>query len=314
MGKKIPRRDFLKKSMSLGLGSVLGGPAVVRLLRGSGWNSSGESVVSVVQGTDYMKSTLKAVHQLGGMSHFIPPNAKVALLPNAQSNHPGTYTKPEIVRAVIRMCKEAGASEVGCLSWLKMKNWEKCGLKKAVEEEGAELVLVGKEEKYFKAVPVPQGKSLQEARVMKKLYDYDLFIDMPITKHHAGNKFTGTLKNLMGLNSPTCNRTFHKENWTTDPEALAHLDQCIADLNTVIKPRLCVVDATEFITTNGPFGPGKLLEPQRVVAGTDRVAVDSYCTTLMGMKPPEIIMIQRAHVHGLGKMDLSKVKVTETKV
>ena len=26
----------------------------------------------------------------------------------------------------------------------------------------------------------------------------------------------GTLKNLMGLNSPVSNRTFHMENWTTD--------------------------------------------------------------------------------------------------
>ena len=28
--------------------------------------------------------------------------------------------------------------------------------------------------------------------------DYDVLIDMPITKDHAGNKFTGTMKNLMG--------------------------------------------------------------------------------------------------------------------
>lgn len=300
--------------MGVGLGSVIGGPALVGLLRGSVGTSGEQSVVSVVRGSDYMKSTLKAVQQLGGMSHFVSRDAKVALLPNAQSNHPGTYTKPEIVRAVIRMCKEAGAHQVGCLSWLEMKNWEKCGLKEVVEEEGIELVLVGKEDKNFKPVPVPQGKSLQKAQVMKKLYEYDLFIDMPIIKNHAGNKFTGTMKNLMGLNSPTCNRTFHKENWTTDPEALAHLDQCIADLNTVIKPRLCVADATEFITTNGPFGPGKLSKPQRVVAGTDRVAVDSFCTTLMGMKPQEIIMIQRAQAHGLGQMDLSKVTVREAKV
>ena len=38
---------------------------------------------------------------------------------------------------------------------------------------------------------------------MNEFYDYDVFINMPITKDHAGNKFTGTIKNLMGLNAPT---------------------------------------------------------------------------------------------------------------
>ena len=80
---------------------------------------------------------------------------------------------------------------------------------------------------------------------------------MPITKDHAGNKFTGALKNLMGLNSPGNDRTFHKPNWKTDPDDIAHLDQCIVDLNQVVKPALNIVDATEFIVSNGPFGPGR---------------------------------------------------------
>ncbi|MCU0288649.1 MAG: DUF362 domain-containing protein [Acidobacteria bacterium] len=64
----------------------------------------------------------------------------------------------------------------------------------------------------------------------------------------------------MGLNSPMNNRSFHKPNWTNDLADIRHLDQCIADLNTIIKPNLCIVDATEFITTNGPFSPGNLVK------------------------------------------------------
>ncbi|MBA7664025.1 hypothetical protein ES703_72075 [subsurface metagenome] len=148
---------------------------------------------------------------------------------------------------------------------------------------------------------------------MSEFFNNDFFINMPITKDHAGNKFTGTMKNLMGLNFRVNNRTFHKEGWRTEQSAIEHLDQCIADLNTVIKPTLCVVDATEFITTNGPFGPGKLIKPQKVVAGVDRVAVDAYCSTLWGLEPEDIIMINKGYEHGLGEIDLQKVAVQEVK-
>ena len=122
------------------------------------------------------------------------------------------------------------------------------------------------------------------------------------------------MKNLMGLNSPLNNKTFHKKGWKTDIDAITHLDQCIADLNTVISPDLCIVDATEFITTNGPFGPGELLKPRKVIAGTDRVAIDSYCSTLLGLTGTDIIHIRKAHEHKLGKINLDAVSIKELEI
>ncbi|MCK7482483.1 MAG: hypothetical protein M0C28_39190 [Candidatus Moduliflexus flocculans] len=40
----------------------------------------------------------KAVELAGGMEVFVPKRAKVALLPNVQSRHPGSFTKPGILR------------------------------------------------------------------------------------------------------------------------------------------------------------------------------------------------------------------------
>jgi uncharacterized protein (DUF362 family) len=181
-------------------------------------------------------------------------------------------------------------------------------------EEGAGLRLISKEEAHFRAVPVPKGKALAEARLLNALFDHDVWINMPVTKDHAGNKFTGTMKNLMGLNSPASNRGFHKDNWKTDPGAIQYLDQCVADLNTVVRPALCIVDATEFIITNGPFGPGELLKPKKVVAGVDRVAVDAYCASLWGLRAEDIFMIRQGHEHGLGEIRLSKVNIKEATV
>ncbi len=149
---------------------------------------------------------------------------------------------------------------------------------------------------------------------MNALYENDVFIDMPITKDHAGNKFTGTMKNMMGLNYRVSNRTFHKADWKTNEDSIAYLDQCIADLNTVITPDLCIVDATEFITTNGPFGPGELIQPQKVIAGTDRVAIDAYCCGLWGLNPQDIFQIKMGYEHQLGQIDLKKVNLVEIEV
>lgn len=90
--------------------------------------------------------------------------------------------------------------------------------------------------------------------------------------------------------------------------------KAVADLNTIIAPTLCVVDATELITTNGPLGPGELITPRKVIAGVDRVAIDAYCATLWGLKAVEIFHIQASHAHGLGQMDLSKVKIQEVEI
>jgi uncharacterized protein (DUF362 family) len=311
MSQKMTRRTFIKRSASIGALSIVG----VNVLSGCSERSLPDIDIAVAAGDDCFRNTVKAVEHLGGMGRFVPRGSRVAILANPQRNNPGTYTKPEIVRAAVRMCKEAGAGEVSCLSWMPGENWDNTGIRKAVEEEAANVVIVDlKDESLFEPVPVPAGVALKEARIMKEFFNYDVFIDIPITKDHAGNKFTGTIKNLMGLNSPLSNRTFHKEGWDTDIDAITHLDQCIADLNTVLSPDLCIVDATEFITTNGPFGPGELIKPDQVVAGTDRVAIDAYCCTLWGLSGPDIIHIRKASEHGLGELDLERVRIKKIEV
>ncbi len=322
MSSNLSRRSFVKRSAIVGASSLIGAELLAAdNLRNSLRQPGGieaavgqqlPNTVSVITGEDYVDNTIAAVRQLGGMGRFVPEGSRVAVLANPQRPNPGAFTRPDIVRAVIRMCRDAGADRVACISWQQEQSWENTGTAEAVSAEGGELQIVNmRDESLFEPVPVPTGIALSEARVMRILNEFDVLIDLPITKDHAGNKFTGTLKNLMGLNSPVSNRTFHMENWTTDINAITHLDQCIADLNTVITPDLCVVDATEFITTNGPFGPGELIRPQKIVAGTDRVAVDAYCCGLWGLDPHDIMTITMAHEHGLGEIDLGRVRVVE---
>jgi len=307
MGKKICRRSFLKKSAAISVTSMVGGSFLpVSVFAETGID------ISVVRGENYYKNTILAVKHLGGIERFVKKHARVAILANPQRNNPGAFTSPQVLHAALDLCKQAAPKDIACISWLPEKNWIDTGLKQVLEKSGVELKISDlKNEELFKPLPVPAGKELKEARIMRTFLEYDTFINIPITKDHAGNKFTGTMKNLMGINSPKNNRLFHKTDWDTNPDSIAFLDQCIADLNTIIKPDLCIVDATEFIITNGPFGPGKLFKPQKVVAGSDRVAIDAYCCTLWGLNPKEIFMIQKAYQHGIGEIELKNVKIKE---
>jgi uncharacterized protein (DUF362 family) len=310
MFRKMNRRDFMKTGTAIGVGTALSQKIIPELILAD------EAIdIAVVKGSNYFENTIKAVKMLGGMGKFVPINSKVVLLPNPQSNNPGTYTKPEIVRAAIQMCKEAGASEIACLGWLSLRYRRNTGIKKVLDEEGAQLVIADAgNESLFKPVPVSKGVILREARIMRAFYNYDIFINMNITKEHSGNNFSGALKNLMGINSPASDRTFHKRIGIFKREDTAHLDQCIADLNTIIRPQLCIADSTEFVITNGPDGPGKLRKPQKVAASTDPVAIDAYCSTLFDYRPTDILAIKKAHEHGLGEMDLTKLKIKEVVV
>ena len=311
MSRKTGRREFFKESVKYGLAVAAGCATPLRLTARRPAAPSEAAGIAVVTGDDYGACVVKAIELLGGISRFVPRGAKVALLPNVQSSHPGTFTKPSIVRAVVRVCKEAGAAEIACLSQQARKAWDDTGLAAVLEEEGAGLKLIARDEANFRPVPVPGGKALAEARILDAFFEYDVLINLPVTKDHAGNRFTGTMKNLMGLNSPVSNRTFHRPNWKTEPADIEHLDQSIVDLNKVLTPALNIVDAAEFIVTNGPFGPGELLKPRKVVAGVDRVAVDAYCCRLWGLAPDEIVMIKRGAEQGLGTLEPGEVKVVE---
>ena len=136
-------------------------------------------------------------------------------------------------------------------------------------------------------------------------------MNIPIAKHHVGTLFSGNLKNLMGGLDHETNASFHTGSGKAEYEDVDFLSQCIADLNTLRTQNLCVVDATVVLASNGPAGPGDLLRPMKVVAGTDPVAVDAYGVRLHGRAPREVVMLGKAAAAGVGRVDVDKLKVQE---
>ncbi len=253
MSESITRRSFIKGSTALTVTSILGG-SIDGWIHKSAFAAT-DIDIAVVQGVDYFQNTIKAVELLGGMGNFVSKQAKVGLLINSPWNNPGSYVRPDIVLAVLRMCREAGAKEIGVFKDLGSGYWKRSVLAEKFRDEIQSITSIGGD---YAEVAIPKGRSLKEANVAKALLDYDVFINIPIAKDHSGLGFTGTMKNMMGLTSSTTNMFFHhgsgRLGWYDDVDFLA---QCIADVNLLRKPDLCIFDGTEILATNGPRGPGK---------------------------------------------------------
>jgi uncharacterized protein (DUF362 family) len=216
---------------------------------------------------------------------------------------------PDITLSVIRQCLDAGAGEIRYLKDPHSRYWKQGQL---ADRFSNEIQRLKEESGEKREVAIKNGISLKKAKVTEDLFGCDVLINVSITKHHDGVHITGALKNMMGLCPFSTNSYFH---WGTLKLGLygdlEHLSQCIADLNLVRKPDLCISDATAFITENGPSGPGRIERLEKVVASTNPVSLDAYCCTLLGHQPKEILPIYKAYAHGLGEMDLGKLNIRE---
>ena len=90
-----------------------------------------------------------------------------------------------------------------------------------------------------------------------------------------------------------------------------NIGQNLADLATVIRPKLTVIDATRILLRSGPQG-GDIKDVKKIdtlIASADPVAADAYATTLFELKPDAIASTVAAYSMGLGEMDLARIQV-----
>ena len=216
---------------------------------------------------------------------------------------------PDVAQAVAALCWEAGARAVLSLKDERFTYWRRDG--RGAEAARRITACSGN----YAAVEIPHGQALKTVEIVKEFLAVDVLINVSVAKHHEGTNYACTLKNAMGaLTYGTC-QFFHfghgKGGWYGD---VGFLSQCVADLNRLRKPDLAVADATTILTTNGPFGPGKLATPHTVVAGVSAVSVDAYCTRFLNLTPTQVAMITRSAALGLGEADLGKVKSRELSI
>jgi uncharacterized protein (DUF362 family) len=305
--KKITRRQFIR-----GAATAIAAPHLLSnnsFFYGSLAHAAGEADLIIAKNGSPSQLLQAAMAPLGGMGRFVKKGQRVVIKANiawARTPEQACTNNPELLSALIKMCYEAGANRVAvwdhtCDNY--QFTFSRSGLKETAQKAGADI-FSGHGRNVYKQVEVPKGKKLKTAEVLKDVLESEVFINFPLPKHHFATELTLGLKNLIGI--------------VWDMEQLHKIDlhQCIADINTLRRPDLVVMDAIRILTTNGPKGPGKTEDIGEVIASTDIVAADAYAATFFKhpktgkpFKPAEIKFVKNAYELGLGEIDLSRIRV-----
>lgn len=302
----MDRREFLKKTIR---GGIAVGSAVVFGDYAVAAPTPPAYDLVAVKGGEPEVMFDKAIASLGGMEKFVPKGSKVLVKPNIGWDVPlerAGNTHPKLVARIIGHCMNAGAKEVSvfdhtCDNW--MRSYKNSGIESAVKAAGGKIVS-GASEGYYQKVAVPKGKRLIEAKVHELLLDADVFINVPVLKHHSSSMLTIGMKNLMGV-------VWDRRYWHRND-----LHQCIADFASYRKPDLTVVDAYNVMKQNGPRGVsvGDVVPMKSQILSTDLVAADAAAAKIFGTEPGDIRHIQLAAQMNIGKMDLNALSINRIKL
>jgi uncharacterized protein (DUF362 family) len=269
--------------------------------------------LAVISG-EPVAATRKALETLGGISRFVKKGERVILKPNmsfARTPDFSATTHPLVVATVAQACMEAGAQQVLVLDHTLHRPelcLERAGIRDACKNTPGVHVLTLQEKKFFREIKIPQGKVLESVEVMKDVLESPVLINIPVAKSHSATGVSMGLKGLMGLIWDR--ESFHSR---------YNINQAIADLGTVIKPQLTLLDATRALTSGGPGGPGEVKKPNLIIAGIDPVAVDSFGVSVVpwygqNFKGRQVEHLLAAHERGLGKIDIDQLKIFKEKV
>lgn len=259
--------------------------------------------VSIVRCLDYytehvFEAVKRAVDLSGGIENFVKPGMKVLLKPNllsARAPEEAVDTHPEVVRAVVRLVKGAGAVPfIGDSPGGYGKNIEevfvKSGMRKMALEEGVELV------------KFTSSKFVDGLPISRFVFDSDCIISIPKFKTHSITVLTGAIKNMygtvIGLAKAGCHSKAPKE------EDFAKV---IAKVYSISKPHLNILDGIVAMEGDGPAA-GSARSMNLVMASSDGVAIDACLARIMGIEPLDILVTMEAHEMGMGEADPARIE------
>jgi len=298
----ISRRGFLKA----GTATVVSGPFFTGRVF-----SEGNADIGVAVGTNIQAAVRSAVASVGGIGAFVKKGARVGIKPNLSFASPvnrAATTNPATVKAVMDLCFEAGAKQVVVLDHPLQDAaiiGDKAEVAAVVKETKNAILVLPTTENLYKETVIPKGKEMKSTKVVRILDEIDVLINLPVAKSHSACFISLGIKGNLGL---VWDRIAYHNS--------GDFDQSVADLATIIKADLTIVDAIRALTTRGPQGPGKVVELNTIVAGRDPVAVDSYAVTLTPWNNREakgrnIKHLVFASEMGLGELDPSKLNVVK---
>jgi uncharacterized protein (DUF362 family)/NAD-dependent dihydropyrimidine dehydrogenase PreA subunit len=255
------------------------------------------------------RAVSESVKALGGIERFVKSGETILVKPNmlsARAPEDAVTTHPEIVRAVIRMVKAAGATPIvgdspsglstdGILDKLA----ERTGIARVCEEEKVEFAhfTESKNVRFERGVV---AKSFELTAVLDRV---DGIISVAKMKTHTLTGITGAVKNLFGLIPGLKKAEYHFR--MMDKEAFSAM---LVDLAECVHPRLTVMDAVLGMDGDGPSG-GTKKGIGLVIASDDVHALDAFFLHFVGAEVSSVPTVRIARERGLGPRDTDDVRI-----
>lgn len=272
--------------------------------------------VSVVRCDDYdaekvIVAVARSIELLGGIDRFVSPGQKVVLKPNLLQAAPPekcVTPHPTVVQAVAILLKKhgcevviaesAGGGSMHSEGGLR-KLYSVTGMDQAAETAGVMLSF----DTSSRDTPNPDGKLVKRFEVITPVLEADAVVSVSKAKTHVLTTMTGATKNIFGVLPGMEKPSFHGRLIAVDDFA-----EMLLDLNTLIKPRLQVMDAVVGMEGNGPSG-GDPRPIGAILASGSYAAIDVVAARLMAFHPEEVPTLRRAMERGLLPADYSVTTV-----
>jgi len=279
---------------------------------------AGVAQVAFVKTSDRASGVRRAIDLLGinpvsGKSVFLKPNFNSA-------DPPPSSTHPDVLRSLILKLDEMGAGPITIGDRSGMGNTRQVmrtlGIFDLAEELGVGTVVFDElgAEDWVKIQP-PDCHWKGGFYFAKPCLEAEALVSTCCLKTHKfGGHFTMSLKNSVGMVAKKVPGDRH--DYMHELHLSRHQRRKIAEINSAYNPVLVVLDGVEAFVSDGP-ARGKLVTPEVVIAGTDRIAIDAigvallrrYGTTRQVSKGPVFgqEQIARAMELGLGIDDPQKI-------
>ncbi|HHE55524.1 MAG TPA: DUF362 domain-containing protein [Caldithrix abyssi] len=244
----------------------------------------------------------RALKEYGGLQRFISKGDRVVIKPNIGWDRPpelAATTNPQLVAALVKACKKAGAKEVKIFD-RTCNNPRRCyhnsQIEKWAKQAGARVEQVRSNR--FKTVQI-NGELVKEWPIYEEYLKADKVINVPIAKHHSLSRVTLGLKNLMGVMGGDRGQIHN------------FFAQKLTDIDRKILPTLTIIDAYRILTNNGPVGgnPADVKLAKTLILSDCTVTADYLALELFGLKLDEVDHIKTAYQKGLAKYPIEKLNV-----
>ncbi|MFC1872705.1 DUF362 domain-containing protein [Chloroflexota bacterium] len=251
------------------------------------------------------KAVDEGINVLGGISNYVQNGERIVIKPNVligTDPNKCVCTHPSVFRAVGLILNKAKT----VVTYGDSSGFGKCetNMKKAKLREVADELGMTQAD-FDKGQVIIHKDALLNKRfvIANGVLASDGLISIPKLKTHGLTRFTGAVKNQFGCVPGFRKGQFHVK--LSDPYEFAKM---LVDLNTLIKPRLYIMDGIMAMEGNGPRN-GKPKKLGVLLFSTDPIAIDAIACKIINLNPVFVPTSKPGEIAGLGTYHYENIEL-----